>query len=170
MNAVKALAFATVALFANPMFGSAAQAIEIGQKAPNFILKGADGKGYELNQTLAANKLTVVNFWATWCTPCMVEMPQFAKQYAVFKQNGAALLAVNSAEKEAVVTGYAARAKLPFPVIADPLGVAKEAYDVSALPVTLIIDSKGIVRDKIGAEQTAAQLIARVKTAAKKYN
>jgi peroxiredoxin len=163
MNPVRAVAFAAVALFA-----SSAQAIEIGQHAPNFTLKGADGKSYELNQTLAANKLTVVNFWATWCTPCMIEMPKFAKEYATFKQNGAALLAVNSAEKEAVVTGYAARAKLPFPVIADPAGVAKQAYDVSALPVTLIIDSKGIVRDKIGAEATAAQLIARVKAAAKK--
>jgi peroxiredoxin len=163
MNGLKALIFTAVALFAG-----SAQAIEIGQKAPNFTLKGADGKSYELNQTLAANKLTVVNFWATWCTPCMIEMPKFAKEYSTFKQNGAALLAVNSAEKEVVVTSYAARAKLPFPVIADPTGVAKAAYDVSALPVTLIIDSNGIVRDKIGAEATAAQLIARVKAAAKK--
>ena len=110
----------------------------------------------------------VLNFWATWCAPCILELPEFSAKYNLFKQNGATILAVNAAEKEPVVQDFAKRSKLAFPLMVDTAGTTKRAYGVTALPVTLIIDRNGIVRDKIGDESSAAQLIARMQAAAKK--
>ena len=66
------LGLAAAALMAAPAF---ADGIEIGAKAPNFTLKTTDGATIELAQVVKQNKLTVVNFWATWCAPCLKEMP-----------------------------------------------------------------------------------------------
>lgn len=159
------LGLAAAALMAAPAF---ADGIEIGAKAPNFTLKTTDGATIELAQVVKQNKLTVVNFWATWCAPCIIELPEFSAKYNLFKQNGATILAVNAAEKEPVVQDFAKRSKLAFPLMVDTAGTTKRAYGVTALPVTLIIDRNGIVRDKIGDESSAAQLIARMQAAAKK--
>jgi len=72
--------------------------LDVGQQAPDFSAAGSDGQALRLSAMTAANRATVVHFWATWCAPCMCEMPELDVLYRKLKVQGMTLLAVNVKE------------------------------------------------------------------------
>ena len=88
----------------------------------------------------------MVNFWATWCKPCLKEMPLFVKVYDTYKKQGFEILAVtvDEVEDRPNVVAFAGANKINFPILYDE-GVAK-LYGVNSYPTTFFINKQGNIR------------------------
>ncbi|HEX3046971.1 MAG TPA: TlpA disulfide reductase family protein [Bacillota bacterium] len=121
----------------------------VGLIAPDFTLQDLNGKKYSLKEVVAQNKVTLVNFWATWCPPCRAEIPELIKFYQKYSTKKVALLAINLQENPSEVKNFVVQNKMNFPILADTKGSVAEQYQVYAIPSTIFLDSKGKVRQKI---------------------
>lgn len=113
------------------------------KEAPGFTLSDLEGKSHNLNQY--KGKWVVLNFFATWCPPCREEMPEFV-EYAQSHKD-IIFLAINLKEQIQKVESFAQEYKIPFPILLDADGEAANLYKVRAIPVTVIIDPEGKVKD-----------------------
>lgn len=120
----------------------------IGQYAPPFILSDINGKRVSLVQH--RGKVVLLNFWATWCHACKAEMSSMNKLYSAFKDKGLEVFAVSIDSSEKSPRSFAAREELSFPVLFDKDGENYfEQFGVIGLPVTFLIDRRGILVDRI---------------------
>jgi thiol-disulfide isomerase/thioredoxin len=94
-------------------------------------------------------QVVFLNFWATWCPPCRAEMPAMEALYRRFKDNGLAMLAVDSGEKEAAVSAFIKRNGFSYPVALDSAGRVSAVYAVQAIPTTYIIDRGGLIVSRV---------------------
>jgi peroxiredoxin len=102
----------------------------------NAVLRLADYRG----------KVVLLNFWATWCPPCIQEMPSMQRLYARLAPQGLVVLGVSLDEDGAKrVIPFLARLKLTFPVALDPEQEIAGRYGASNLPMTFLIDPEGKV-------------------------
>jgi thiol-disulfide isomerase/thioredoxin len=90
-------------------------------------------------------KVVFLNFWATWCPPCRVEMPSMERLHKEFKDQGLAMLAVDVQESPNEVARFMKQFRLSFPALLDLEGEVTLRYRVSGLPTTLLIDRSGRV-------------------------
>jgi peroxiredoxin len=117
-----------------------------GYPAPNFSLTDLTGKEVVLKRVIAGNKITVINFWATWCPPCRAEIPELKKFYRKYSGKGIEVLAISSQEQPGTVKSFAQKNGMNFTVLTDPTGKTGDLYQVISLPNTFILDRKGIIR------------------------
>ncbi len=101
--------------------------------------------GVSLGSDDLSGKLVLLNFWATWCPPCRLEMPSMEKLYQEFKRNGLEIVAVNFMEQEKSIQSYLKESGFTFPVLLDKNGEIAQRYGVHALPITFLIGRKGNV-------------------------
>jgi peroxiredoxin len=116
----------------------------INQPAKDFQLEATDGRKHRLSDL--KGKVVLVNFWATWCAPCVAEMPLFARAYEKYKDQGFEVLAISSddpADRE-LVSRFAKERRLNFPVLYDDR--IAELYGVTAYPGNYFIDRQGAIR------------------------
>ncbi len=111
--------------------------------ASDFSLTSLTGETIRLQDLLG--KPVVMNFWATWCAPCELEMPLFQEYYAKYAPE-LEILAINFGEPVTDVQAFVNRLALTFPVLLDPDGKVSDLYRVRALPVTFFIDREGVVQ------------------------
>lgn len=98
--------------------------------------------------------MVFLNFWATWCVPCRLEMPAMERLYREFKEKGFVVLTVNVQEGPRAVQAFIGELKLTFPVLVDRKGEAAIAYAVRGLPASYLIDrNQVIVGRAIGARE-----------------
>jgi peroxiredoxin len=119
--------------------------VKVGQPAPDFTLRGPDGETVRLSDFTGHPLL--VNFWATWCPPCRLEMPLLEQTYQKLKDGGFVVLAVDVQEGPDKVNPYIEELGLTFPVALDRGGAVATAYRVTGLPTTVFVDSNGVVAD-----------------------
>ena len=112
-------------------------------EAPDFRLADPDGQRLSLRDQ--RGRVVFLNFWATWCAPCRAEMPEMERLHQEFKGNGFAVLAIDLRESPAQVRKFGQELKLTFPLLIDEDAKVIQAYAVRALPVTYLIDRKGIM-------------------------
>ena len=126
-----------------------------GVDAPNFTLKNLEGKEVSLNEF--RGKYVLVNFWATWCGPCKIEMPSLETLYQRFKNKNFVMLAIsNDMYGATVVKPFVKANKINFPVLLDQQLKASNRFGVVSLPSTFMIDPKGeIIGAILGAENWA---------------
>ncbi len=111
-------------------------------KAPNFTLKTGDGKTIELAKL--KGKVVVVNFWATWCGPCKMEIPGFLEVYGKYKSKGLEIVGVSLDQKGwDVVKPFVEKAKITYPVVVGDGELADAYGGIEAIPTTFIVDKKG---------------------------
>lgn len=91
-------------------------------------------------------QVVVLNFWAIWCGPCRVEMPDLEAVYQEYQEQGVVVLAVNVSESSADIADYAKELGLTFPILRDSKQEAMREYNVKILPTTYFIDRKGRIR------------------------
>jgi peroxiredoxin len=129
--------------------GEAITIIGEGDRAPDFSLPAPDGRIVSLAQYRGA--VVMVHFWATWCPPCVEEMPALQKLYDALKGRGFEVLAVSVDEDgPGSVTSFMQRNGLSFPVLLDPRRtVANRRYGTFKYPETYVIDREGVVRIKV---------------------
>lgn len=115
----------------------------IGEAAPNFRLKTTDGR--EVSLADYHGRPVIIAFWATWCLPCMAEMPELVSFYN--KQDGKiGLLAVSMDDNLDDAKGYADYNHLPFPVLFDSKLRVAQGYDVEGIPALFVLDPGGTIR------------------------
>lgn len=136
--------------------GRSIRPVQVGRPAPDFELQGVDGKPHKLSEY--RGKAVMLNFWATWCTPCKIEMPHLSNTQQAF-QDKLTVLAVSSEEQPATVSAFLNQNPLPFPILVDQTGDISRQYRVAGLPTTFFISPDGTVLEQNrGAFLTPAQL------------
>ena len=115
-----------------------------GKAAPDFALKNADGQNVRL--TDLRGDVVMINFWATWCGPCREEMPLLDEMHARYSRVGFSLLGVNIDDDPRRAEEMIDALGVTFPVVFDADKKVSEQYDVSAMPVTILLDREGVVR------------------------
>jgi thiol-disulfide isomerase/thioredoxin len=113
----------------------------------NFTLSILDGQSTTL--TAYRGKVVILNFWATWCSPCREEMPSMEILYKRFKNNGLEILAVDGGEDEATVQQFVRNGSYTFPVLMDKNGMVNYVYGIQAIPTSFIIDREGKILIRI---------------------
>jgi len=117
-----------------------------GTPAPTLRLPSLAGGEVDLG-TLRG-KIVVVNFWATWCPPCVDEMPSLERLHRALGPEGLVILGVSVDEDEAALKAFVARTGVTFPVLRDPGGrFAASAYHTTGWPETFVIDPAGRLRE-----------------------
>lgn len=129
-------------------FPPGALALNVGDTAPDFDLPEADGGNIRLSDH--AGKVRLVNFWATWCEPCKVEMPQIEEDLQqVYGPDNFTAILLNQYDDIDVIREYKhgfLGLELTYPMGEDTFGEASGAYGVPGLPYNVIIDQEGIVQ------------------------
>jgi peroxiredoxin len=110
-----------------------------------FTLKGLKNEAISLDQLLAQNKAVLVNFWATWCTYCVEEMPELIKLQKKDFPRGFTVLAVNVGESQAQAAMFAEKMQMNFPVALDEDTAVSRAYGLVGIPTTFLINAQGKV-------------------------
>ena len=129
----------------------------VGSAAPQFSLK--DLKGADVTMAQQRGKVTIVNFWATWCGPCKAEMPILMRLQKVHGPAGLVVLGVSMDEEGAsVISPWLQKTKfvvdgkqipMNFPILLGTPQVSTAFGEIEALPATFIIDRQGKIVQRI---------------------
>lgn len=126
-----------------------------GDMAPNFTAETTDGNTFILSEQ--SGRVVLLNFWASWCGPCVAEMPAFEQLYQEYEDE-ICILAVNCSEDEETVDRFVEQNQYTFPVAYDIDGSIIEKYPTYGIPYTLVIDQNGEVQNiYLGAEDAETQ-------------
>ena len=120
--------------------------MEIGKPAPDFVLQDASGKTWQLSSL--KGKVVFLNFWATWCKPCRDEMPSMEALNQAMAERPFQMLAVVFNDDLQLADSFARRLGASFPVLANPGPELAQAYMITGVPETFLIDADGILRHK----------------------
>jgi thiol-disulfide isomerase/thioredoxin len=115
-----------------------------GGPTPALRLKDLEGREHALEAY--RGKVVLVNFWATWCAPCLEEMPSIERLRRSLAGRPFAVLAVNLAEPDERVRAFLAKVPVGFPVLMDREAAAARAWKARMLPATFIVGADGRVR------------------------
>ncbi len=137
---VRLLALATLAVIS----GAVGAATTAASGAPDFTLPSLDGPNLRLQEQ--RGQVVMINFWATWCGPCRVEMPHLARLYDKYRGSGFTVLAVNIDEDPYKAASLAKQLGMRFPVLLDKEKKVSRLYDLSTMPSTILVDREGRVR------------------------
>jgi peroxiredoxin len=142
---VVAAAFAYVRLAENKGY-----ALKPGTEAPGFRLPSLAGGQQDLASQ--RGKIVVLNFWATWCPPCVSEMPSLERLYRTLSPEGLSVVTVSTDEDQAELRRFVSQRGLTLPVLLDPGGrVAAGEYRTTGYPETFLLDRRGrILRHVVG--------------------
>lgn len=117
-----------------------------GEPLPDFTLSDMSGKAHTLSSY--RGKVVMLNFWATYCGPCIKEMPSMQRLKEKLAGKSFEILAIDMAEEKADVKAFMQRhhIQVNFPILLDTEGTVIEQWMVSAVPTTFIIDPQGKIR------------------------
>ncbi|MEZ0314298.1 MAG: redoxin family protein [Myxococcota bacterium] len=118
--------------------------VEIGESVPTLAVLDADGKPTQ--SPTFVGKVSIIDFWATWCGPCVTSLPMLERVARSFEDRGVQLVSLNTEpENLAGVRAFRAEHELAAKVYVDT-GSAGERLHVTVLPTTLIVDKRGVLR------------------------
>lgn len=124
-------------------------------QAPDFSLQNLDGEMVTLSDL--RGQVVLINFWATWCGPCVEEMPTIDARY---RQGDFEVLAVDFDEPADVVAEFVRELGISFPILLDPGGEIQRLYQVRGYPTTFFVDETGIIKVMHLGPMDSAQLDA----------
>ncbi len=129
-----------------PLSPEALQALSLSSYPPDIAPPEFSGRTLDSTKvSLAAlrGKVVLLNFWASWCAECRLEMPAFQRLHREFAQQGLTVLGVNARESAAAVRRYADELGLTFPIVLDPKGQIGAACGVIGIPATFLFGRDG---------------------------
>ena len=117
----------------------------VGEQAPSFSAKDLNGQTVELDQ-FAGQDVVILDFWATWCGPCVDALPIIARVAEKFQDKHVVFYAVNQGESSETIREFLTGESLDVQVLLDQEGAIGNLFQVSGIPQTVIIDTKGRVQ------------------------
>lgn len=129
---------------------------EQGSLAPGFSLENVRGEVVDLDELLGQPVL--INFWATWCAPCRIEMPFIQDRFEKFQEDGLVVLAVDFDEPKDDVAFFGEELGLTFELLLDPGGKIQSVYRILGYPTSFFVDPEGMIRVKHIGVMTEGQL------------
>jgi peroxiredoxin len=134
----------------------------VNRRAPEFARNDLAGKSVDLKNF--RGKVVLLNFWATWCAPCQLEMPIFAAWQRRYGPDGLQVLGISMDDDATPVAGLAAKLKLNYPVLMGDANLGREYGGVLGLPLTYLIDRDGLVRARFQGETDLKTMEKRLQT------
>jgi peroxiredoxin len=127
------------------LFGPFQHSAMLHKPAPDFQLETLRGQSVSLSEF--RGKKIVVSFWASWCGPCRMELPELQAFYEKYhpQEKNFEVLAISTDEKLREAQKYVDEAKLTFPVLWDADGKAQDGYKVEGIPMLFVIDENGTI-------------------------
>jgi len=143
------LSFTLLAIIASTAYASHASdqlrmdTPKITRPAPDFTLHDLAGRTVQLSDY--TGKVVLLNFWASFCAPCIEEMPSLQQLWETYGPDEFAVIgvAVDRETKPVAVEKFIEKFQLSFPIPLDPLGNVREAYEITKLPITYLINQDG---------------------------
>jgi peroxiredoxin len=124
-----------------PEDGNQLDGLESGQTVPDFVLTYGDGETVKLSDW--RGQPVVINFWATWCSPCRAEMPEIVEAFERYQEEDLVVVGVNVQESADKASEFAEEFQMSFPIALDSRGEIQQLYQVRGLPTTFFIDREG---------------------------
>ena len=138
-------------VIATMCFSANAQSVENGQKFVDIKMPNEKGEMIKLSDYAGKGKYVLIDFWASWCGPCLREIPNFIEVYEMYKDKNFEIVGVSlDNNKDKWLSGIE-RFKLPWIQMSDLKHWSSEGgrlYGVRSIPHTVLIDPKGIIIDK----------------------
>ncbi len=137
--------------------------VNVNDRAPDFTITTDDGR--TISRSNFGGRLLVLNFWATWCPPCIEEMPSLDRLQQRFAASGVVVLGVSVDRDADAYRRFLERARISFLTARDPEARISARYGTFKYPETYLIDRRGRVREKIigPADWTEAAMTERVR-------
>ncbi len=118
-----------------------------GKPAPAFTLQDLNGKNVSLSDL--RGKVVILDFWATWCPPCIQEIPHFIELYEQYKDRGFAMVGISLDQAGiSVVKSFVQKYRINYPILMTDGWVDKAFGGIPGIPTTFVIDSAGNIRQK----------------------
>lgn len=147
---MRRLAFA-LAVLAVGAFGAAPTAARqepslIGKPAPAFTLKDITGKPLKLADY--RGKVVLIDFWATWCVPCRVEIPHFIEMQKKYASRGFSVIGISMDDTPEPVAPFAKKYNMNYPVAVGDAALGEKYGGILGLPTAFVIDRDGVIRQR----------------------
>ena len=138
--------------------------LEVGEPAPGFALEGLDGG--EVSLAALDGKVVVLNFWASWCGPCRLEMPDFQKAWEEHREQEVVFVGIAVDDTASEASKFAEQVGVTYPLALDTTGDVARAYRIRAVPSTYFIDREGKLATTLHglANQGALRIFLRGQT------
>jgi thiol-disulfide isomerase/thioredoxin len=134
----------------------------IGAMYTDIAMKSPEGKLVKVSDFVSKNKVTMIDFWASWCGPCRAEMPNFIKIYNKYKDKGFAVVGVSLDDNAPAWTGAIKKLGIPWQQMSDLNGwqcSGVSLYNVTSIPATVLIGKDGkIIAKNLRGEELEAKL------------
>jgi peroxiredoxin len=141
--------------------GRAAQAMGIGDTAPDFARNDLQGRLYSLSGQ--RGKVVLLNFWATWCAPCREEMPAFSKWQRSYGARGLAIVGVSMDDDLVSVQQALAQRPVSYPVVMGDAKLGEQMGGVLGLPLSYLLDAEGRVVARYQGEASLAAIEGKIR-------
>lgn len=132
----------------------------VGHRAPRIAR--ADLHGAPVSLASLRGKVVLLNFWATWCAPCKVEMPRFVAWQKQYGPGGLQIVGVSIDDSAQPAREFVDQMHLDYPVVMGDAKLGQQYGGVLGVPVTFLIDRQGIVRARIDGETDLNALEAKI--------
>jgi peroxiredoxin/outer membrane lipoprotein-sorting protein len=143
-------------------FSPAAPSDWVGKAAPDFNLQDLAGRRVALKEL--RGQVVVLDFWATWCGPCRIDMPRIEALHKEMKAQGLRVFGVNGEDAQ-VARAYLDRNGYTFPTLSDPGMAVSRLYEVSAIPTAVVIDKQGKIGAYLQGSGTKERLMEAIRAA-----
>ena len=134
----------------------------VGRRAPEFVRR--DLTGHNLDLARLHGKVVLLNFWATWCAPCQVEMPMFARWQKQYGPQQLAVIGISMDDDSESARRTILAQRVDYPVAMGDATLGQRYGGVLGLPLTFLIDRNGIVRAKFQGETDLGKIEASLRS------
>jgi cytochrome c biogenesis protein CcmG, thiol:disulfide interchange protein DsbE len=123
-----------------------------GETLPSFEVQTLSGE--KLQSGSLKGKVIFINFWATWCAPCVAEFPSIIKLWKKYHSKGLEVVAItNDEEPKTAVPPFVEKLKVPFKIYMDPGEKVSNQFGIKSLPISIIADKKGKVQMVVNGDE-----------------
>ncbi|EZH67681.1 hypothetical protein DH09_07060 [Bacillaceae bacterium JMAK1] len=136
-----------------------------GMQAPDFTLERGDVEGEKMSLKDQEDQFVILNLWASWCEPCIEELPLLSEMHTSYKDDGVVVLAVNMTTYERQIDNafeFLDEHPVEMPILMDYDGEFLATYPLQALPTTYLINEDGVIVDIIVGELTDEMVERRI--------